>query len=56
MFKIPGSNYINSTYRCQCNNRLAKECAKLDPEYEQKMAEEGFSSEIEKWPEYKTEE
>lgn len=32
--------------------RLAKECAKLDPDYEQNMAEEGFSLEIDEWPEY----
>jgi Arc/MetJ-type ribon-helix-helix transcriptional regulator len=32
--------------------RLAKECAKLDPEYEQTLAEEGFSKELEEWPEY----
>ena len=32
--------------------RLAKECAKLDPNYEQTLAEEGFSSEIDEWPEY----
>ena len=32
--------------------RLAQECAKLDPEYEQNMAEEGFSMEIDQWPEY----
>ncbi len=32
--------------------RLAKECAKLDPNYEQHMAEEGFSMEIDEWPEY----
>ena len=30
--------------------RLAQECAKLDPESEQSMAEEGFSSELEEWP------
>jgi metal-responsive CopG/Arc/MetJ family transcriptional regulator len=33
-------------------NRLAKECAKLDPAYEQSIAEEGFTSELEEWPEY----
>lgn len=33
-------------------NRLATECAKLDPKFEQAMAEEGFNSEIEEWPEY----
>ena len=33
-------------------NRLAQECAKLDPKYEQSLAEEGFSMELEEWPEY----
>ena len=32
--------------------RLAKECAKLDPEFEENMAEEGFSLEIKEWPRY----
>lgn len=32
--------------------RLAEECAKLDPEFEQNMAEEGFSLEIDEWPRY----
>jgi len=32
--------------------RLAEECAKLDPDYEQTLAEEAFSSEMEEWPEY----
>ena len=32
--------------------RLAQECAKLDPDYEQSMADEGFSMEMEEWPEY----
>ena len=32
--------------------RLAQECAKLDPGNEQNMAEEGFSVEMEEWPEY----
>jgi len=32
--------------------RLAGECAKLDPKYEQTLAEEGFSMELEEWPEY----
>ncbi len=32
--------------------RLAEECAKLDPEFEQNMAEEGFAMEIDEWPEY----
>jgi len=33
-------------------SRLARECAKLDPEFEQSLAEEGFSSELAEWPEY----
>jgi metal-responsive CopG/Arc/MetJ family transcriptional regulator len=33
-------------------SRLARECAKLDPVCEQTMAEEGFASEMEEWPEY----
>jgi metal-responsive CopG/Arc/MetJ family transcriptional regulator len=32
--------------------RLARECAKLDPRFEQALAEEGIDSEIEQWPEY----
>jgi len=32
--------------------RLAQECAKLDPEYEQNMADEGFTMEIDEWPAY----
>ena len=33
-------------------NRLSQECAKLDPDFEQSLAEEGFSEEMEQWPEY----
>jgi metal-responsive CopG/Arc/MetJ family transcriptional regulator len=33
-------------------DRLASECAKLDPKYEQKMAEEGMESDLGEWPEY----
>ena len=32
--------------------RLAQECAKLDPEYEQNLAEEGLAMEMDEWPEY----
>jgi len=32
--------------------RLARECAKLDPAFEQVMAEEGMSAEVAEWPEY----
>jgi metal-responsive CopG/Arc/MetJ family transcriptional regulator len=30
--------------------RLAQECAKLDPDFEQNMAEEGISMGIDEWP------
>jgi metal-responsive CopG/Arc/MetJ family transcriptional regulator len=33
-------------------SRLAQECSKLDPQFEQALAEEGFSVEMEEWPEY----
>ena len=33
-------------------NRLARECAKLDVDLEQSLAEEGFSQELKSWPEY----
>jgi metal-responsive CopG/Arc/MetJ family transcriptional regulator len=32
--------------------RLAAECAKLDPAYEQRLAEEGVSYDLDSWPEY----
>ena len=32
--------------------RLARECSKLETNYEQALAEEGFSMELEEWPEY----
>jgi metal-responsive CopG/Arc/MetJ family transcriptional regulator len=32
--------------------RLAQECSKLDPNFEQSLAEEGLSSELEEWPAY----
>jgi metal-responsive CopG/Arc/MetJ family transcriptional regulator len=33
-------------------NRLARECAKLDPAVEKTMAEEGVREDLEQWPEY----
>ncbi len=33
-------------------NRLAIQCAKLNPEYEKALAEEGLSEELGEWPEY----
>ena len=31
-------------------NRLARECAKLDLNSEQKMAEEGIAKDVDEWP------
>ncbi|TWJ32734.1 ribbon-helix-helix domain-containing protein [Geobacter argillaceus] len=33
-------------------NRLAAECALLDPTFEKAMAEEGMGEELSEWPEY----
>ena len=33
-------------------NRLAKECAKLDPDFEKAMSEEGLSGDLSEWPKY----
>jgi Arc/MetJ-type ribon-helix-helix transcriptional regulator len=33
-------------------SRLARECSKLDPNYEQDIAEKGFSMDLAEWPEY----
>ena len=33
-------------------SRLARECAKLDPDFERSLAEEGISEELDSWPEY----
>ena len=32
--------------------RLARECSKLNPKYEQTLAEEGLAMELVEWPEY----
>lgn len=33
-------------------SRLARECAKLDPKFEQTLADEGLSEELDLWPNY----
>ncbi len=37
--------------RMKCG-RLARECAKLDPEFEKALAEEGMAADFKEWPEY----
>ena len=32
--------------------RLARECGKLDPTFEQKLADEALAGDLEEWPEY----
>lgn len=34
------------------HRRLAAECEKLDPEFEQTLADEGLKRDIKEWPEY----
>ena len=33
-------------------SRLARECAKLDPDFEKSLAEEGLSQDLAEWPDY----
>ena len=33
-------------------NRLARECAKLDPDFEKSLAEEGLGEDLARWREY----
>ena len=33
-------------------NRLARECAKLDPAQERELADAGLASDLSEWPEY----
>ena len=33
-------------------SRLTRECAKLDPAFEQALADEGLTEDSEQWPEY----
>ena len=33
-------------------SRLARECAKLDPKFEQTLTDEGLSEELDLWPSY----
>jgi Arc/MetJ-type ribon-helix-helix transcriptional regulator len=33
-------------------SRLARECAKLDPSFEKRLAEEGLADDFRQWPEY----
>ena len=33
-------------------SRLARECAKLDPQFEQRLADEGLAEDLEQWPAY----
>jgi metal-responsive CopG/Arc/MetJ family transcriptional regulator len=33
-------------------SRLSRECAKLDPDFEKSLAEEGMAEDFGEWPEY----
>ncbi|MEE8056950.1 MAG: ribbon-helix-helix domain-containing protein [Pseudomonadales bacterium] len=34
------------------HNQLAQECSKLNPEFEQSLAEEGLKEDLSEWPKY----
>lgn len=34
------------------HHRLARECARLNPDFEKNLAEEGMERELAEWPEY----
>ena len=43
---------VNEKLRRLERDRLARECAKLDPDFERSLSEEGLSEELSEWPEY----
>jgi metal-responsive CopG/Arc/MetJ family transcriptional regulator len=43
---------VSDKLRRMERRRLARECAKLDPNFEQALADEGIGAEIGQWPEY----
>jgi Arc/MetJ-type ribon-helix-helix transcriptional regulator len=43
---------IESDLERRERNRLAEECAKLDPQAEAEMADEGLAEDLDQWPEY----
>jgi len=45
-------NAIEEKLRRLERSRLARECAKLDPEFEKAMADEGLREDLGSWPEY----
>lgn len=43
---------VSDKLRRMKRSRLAIECAKLDPNFEKAMADEGLSEDLATWPEY----
>jgi metal-responsive CopG/Arc/MetJ family transcriptional regulator len=43
---------VGEKLRRMKRGRLARECAKLQPEFEKAMAEEGMTEDMSQWPEY----
>ncbi len=43
---------VDETMERARRSRLAEECAKLDPDSERELAEEGLGAELPDWPEY----
>lgn len=43
---------VKDTFDKPDKSRLAAECAKVDPLFEQSMADEGLEADFKSWPEY----
>ena len=43
---------VNNTLKRLEHKRLIEECAKLDPHFEQQLADEGLSKDVKEWPEF----
>ncbi len=43
---------LSEKLMCLEKRRLTSECAKLNPDFERSLAEEGLPVELEEWPEY----
>ena len=43
---------LSEKLMCLEKRRLTSECAKLNPDFERSLAEEGLPAELEEWPEY----
>jgi Arc/MetJ-type ribon-helix-helix transcriptional regulator len=43
---------VKATIERLSHHRLAEECAKLDPDFERKLADEGLEGDASEWPKF----